>query len=611
MKNQRTFFLCMLACYCVFAFAQEEDVDTTKHDPADYLSNTLPVLYINTVDETPIVDKENYIEGNYYLDANGCDNYASIGSANDPLPLTIKGRGNASWNNPKKPYRLKLNSKAALLGMPKSKHWILMAAYADWLAHGRDYLNYKISEKLGMPYTTRSIPCEVVLNGDYIGMYFLTEQIRIDKDRVNITEQDDLETDPTNITGGWLLEIDNYSEDCQIRLIDTKRPDRVMKITYHSPEILSDEQLNYLTTFINNVNESINTDDKTSREWEKYVDIDALARYYMLLEAIDDQEGFSGSCWFSKDRGEDTKLVWGPFWDSGSSLGNRNLNIDNINYFFEDEPNYAYNHWIGEIVKFPRFQIATRKWWKKYRDEVFPTMQDEVDAYGQLTEAALACDYLRWGDASATQLWYYRKKYVNLLTNKLDFLKSKWDVPSDDLNWTTYYSEENLELPQGVNAYLVDAIDDDGIDITPIEYIPANVGVLLSGISDFEEINTSPYNGDTKRINSILVGSTEPQVVEDGYVLHRNQFVLSPANTPIEAHRCYIPITSDDNTPTIIEIHENSVPTAINGILNDKTVKAVRYYNVAGIMSETPFQGINIVVKEMSDGTFVTSKITK
>ncbi|MBR5029946.1 MAG: hypothetical protein IKT03_06075, partial [Muribaculaceae bacterium] len=78
-------------------------IEEAKHDPADYLSNTLPVLYINTVDETPILDKETYIQGSYYLDANGCGNYESIGSEEAPLALQIKGRGNSSWTHPKKP----------------------------------------------------------------------------------------------------------------------------------------------------------------------------------------------------------------------------------------------------------------------------------------------------------------------------------------------------------------------------------------------------------------------------------------------------------------------------------------------------------------------------
>lgn len=554
MNLLKIIFPCLLLCSWNLMYADEE-VDTVTHYPSVYLSNTLPVLYINTVDETPITSKEVYVEGYYYLDANGCGDYESVGSADAPLPLLIKGRGNATWRFPKKPYRLKLDSKASLLGMPKNKHWVLLAAYSDWLAHGRNYLAFKLSEKMEMPYTTRCVPCEVVLNGDYIGMYFLTEHIRIDKNRVNIKEQEDGEIDSTMVTGGWLLEIDNYNDENQIRFIDPKKPAKNMRVTYHSPEDLSGVQVNYLTELINNVNVSVNTDDKSSREWEKYIDIDALARFYMVSEALDNLEAFSGSSWFYKDRGENSKLIWGPVWDAGSTLGNRNQDSNTTNFIYKDEVSYAYNHWIEEIAKFPRFQIAIKKWWKKYSEDVYPTMQAEVDAYGELTEAALAADYLRWGDNSATQLSYYRRKYMRMLSNKRDFLVSKWDVPDDSIKWVTYYGETDYALPKGVQAYVVNAINNEGVVISSVCYIPANVGVLLFGTNNFDELTATPYEGEAIDANSILVGSVDAQVVNDGYVLHNNRFVLAPADTPIEAHQCYIPVTSDDSTPTLIEIN--------------------------------------------------------
>ena len=564
-----------------YVFADEGN-DTTKHNPAEYLSNTLPVLYINTDDEEPITSRTNYVDGEYYLDANGCAGYESIGTDENPLPLEIKGRGNSTWHFPKKPYRLKLDTKMPLLGMPKSRHWILLSGYHEWLAgHGKNYLCMKISEKLGMPYTTRCVPCEVVLNGDYIGLYFLTEQIRVAKERVNITEQDDGETDPALITGGWLLELDNYNDKCQIRFRDigTGKP---MRVTYHSPEELSGEQKTYLTELINNVNESVNSTNYESRRWEEYIDIDALARFYVLLEVIDDQEGFSGSCWFSKERGENTKLVWGPYWDSGSALGNRNI-TGVPDFFYNDQENSKRNCWISNIVNFPRFQIACRKWWKKYRDEVFPTMQQEVDDFGLLTEQALACDYLRWGDESATNPERYRRNFMIALQNKRDFLISKWDVPAYEINWATYYSDVDLSLPQGVQAFLVNDVTGAYLDISPIDYIPAKVGVLLYGISEMEDFTPTPYCGMPQKVFSKLIGSIEPQTVADGFVMHDNRFVLAPAGTPIEPHRCYIPATSDYSTPTIVNI-EPHITADVNcdGYITSYDVVAIYNYLLNG-----------------------------
>ena len=430
MAKKNFHLICLLLCVCTFTqlHAQDEQTDSVKHDPAEYLSNTLPVLYINTVDETPIVDKENYIEGSYYLDANGCGDYSSVGSVEEPLALQIKGRGNTSWTRPKKPYRLKLDKKAALLGMPKSKHWVLLAAYGDGLAHGRDYLSFKISEKMGMPFTPGCIPIEVVLNGDYIGMYFLSQHIRVDTDRVNITEQDNGETDPQAITGGWLLEIDNYVEENQIRLIDQTVNNSALRVTYHSPDSLSQEQLTYLTDLVHNVHNSVCNIDRTSTEWEQYIDIDSLARYYVIQEAIDNVYAFSGSSWFYKDRGEDTKLIWGPLWDNSSALTNRNDYPEQIDYLYNIS---VRNHWIAQIAQFPNFQKAIRPWWKKYRDEIFPTMQAEVDAYEQLVSGALASDYLRWGDSGSHNPHKKLERFMRLLTNKYNFLCSRWNDPEE------------------------------------------------------------------------------------------------------------------------------------------------------------------------------------
>ncbi len=579
-KNVLDLILCMLVFTWPQLQAQEEQDDTTKHNPAEYLSNTLPVLYINTVDETPIVDRENYIDGDYYLDANGCGDYQSVGSAENPLPLVIRGRGNATWQNPKKPYRLKLESKASLLGMPKSKHWILLSAYADWMAHGRTYFYFNISDKMGMPYTPGCVPCEVVLNGDYIGMYFLTEQIRIAKERVNITEQAEEETDPDLITGGWLLEIDNYQEANQLRFIDPKKPKGMMKVTYHNPEVVSAEQLSYITNLINNVNEWVNTDDKTSREWEEYIDIDALARYYVVEEVVDDLEGFSGSSWFYKDNG-DCKLTWGPVWDAGSTMGSRNSNYLGTNFIYENEPSYACNHWIAEIAKFPRFQIAIRKWWKKYKEEVFPTMQGVVNDFGVLTSQALASDYRRWGDKSATALDYYRKRYVKYLTNKRDFLALKWDTIPVNNKWTTYYSDINLALPQGIKAFIVNGIENDKIMASEIGYIPSHVGVLLYGDSAQECVPTSPYYGETQEFFSLLQGCAETQEITDGYILFNDGFVLVPNETLVQAHHCYLPIESDATSPTIINIHMETIPVFgdVNGDGHVTSVDVAALYN--------------------------------
>ena len=179
-------------------------------------SGTLPVMYINTKNKQD-VSREQAIDATLYITAGG--KYAALASASAPLPLTIKGRGNWTWTGfDKKPYKIVFaqGQGQKLLGMHKSKHWALLAGADDYLGFLKNTAGYSLSEHIGLPFTPHQVPVELVLNGDYKGLYFVTETIRIDNDRVNIHEQDDGETKSELITGGWLVEIDNYWQDGNI-----------------------------------------------------------------------------------------------------------------------------------------------------------------------------------------------------------------------------------------------------------------------------------------------------------------------------------------------------------------------------------------------------------
>ena len=52
------------------------------------------------------------------------------------------------------------------------------------------------------------------------------------------------------------------------------------------------------------------------------------------------------------------------------------------------------------------------------------------------------------------------------------------------------------------------------------------------------------------------------------------------------------------------------ISTGINDVYG-KPVKSVKYVNIAGIESDKPFDGVNIVVTTFTDGTKATSKVIK
>ena len=390
----------------------------TNGKPASPASGTLPVMYINTENNVPITSKDEYVEATCYVNPMGVEGCPESGTEEAPLTLSIKGRGNWTWLGfDKKPYRLKLTAKAPMLGMKKSKHFVLMAGADDNLGFMRNPLGYELSRRMHVAWTPDCRPVEVVLNGDYIGLYFLTENIRVDADRVNVIEQDDLATQ--DVTGGWLVEVDNYNTDPHINVTTPdKRQD--IWITYKSPKVLSKEQEAYLQQQFDAIRDAVYDTDKTSTKWEEFIDIYAMARIYVVRELMQDEEGFHGSFYLHKERGTDTRWVTGPVWDFGNAYGNSNRHK-----FIWQEPRFEC-FFIDQIYKFPRFVEAVKNVFGDfYRDE-YPTINSFIDNLANTITAAAASDKNRWpnyGNAdiagNATTLKYYLK-------DKVEWLVQQW-----------------------------------------------------------------------------------------------------------------------------------------------------------------------------------------
>ena len=434
--NRIFLFTSLLILTLPFISCHEEPIipDPTPEPPSpvdtfiiDTLcSGTLPVVYINTENSCAIDSKEDYVNAEWWLDNLGDMRFVSIGSKNRPLGMQIKGHGNSTWTNlDKKPYRLKFYEKHEVLGMPSSRHWVLLANAEYWMGQLNDALPFEIGRRMGMSWNPHMQPVEVVLNGDYIGLYFLTEKVRVAKSRVNVTEQRDYATDPAEVTGGWLLEIENYVQANNI--IFNEGNGQPFWVTVHSPEQLSNEQLNYITNFLLETDSAIYVTDKDSRLWEQYIDIDSLAIYYIVQEVIDNPEAFSGSCYIHKQRGKDTKLVFGPLWDCGSSFYRWSDTYEFNQFIYENIPSFCKSRWIGEIVKFPHFQERVRYHWKRFYEQVYPKMDSFMDQFVAKIEAAGNADHVRWpqypSDNIIERINAFGKPSFH---KKVEWLNSQW-----------------------------------------------------------------------------------------------------------------------------------------------------------------------------------------
>lgn len=335
------------------------------------ISQQLPVVYVTTT--APIESKDVYVTGTIYIDPL-TTGYEALGTAQTPITAQFKGRGNWTWTGfDKKPYRIKMDVKQKVLGMPSNKHWCLMAAADDNLGFLRMPLGHMISEAIGLRWTPRLVPVELVLNNKYVGLYFMTEHVRVGSKRVNIEEQVEGETQADLITGGWLVEIDNYPTENNITF--TEGNGQAIMVSLKEPEIISAEQRNYIVNQMLELNTALY--EKTPQHIERILDMKEAAKYYLVQEIMGDCESYHGSCYLYKDRdslGMVDKWKFGPVWDFGNSYRSYHHN----GWIYE-RPQFA-QYWIGQLATWPSFQKElSEQWWIYYH-----TKKDEVRA--QLVE---------------------------------------------------------------------------------------------------------------------------------------------------------------------------------------------------------------------------------
>ena len=411
--------------WCMLALTLNMTITFNANARVLVASGTLPVLHIDTSGGKAITSKENYIAASMYVEipAGAIENVGSdaalwaMGSTDDPVMMKIRGRGNWTWTGfEKKPYKVKFSTPMSVLGMAENRHWALLSHPDDGTGFLRNALAFEMGRMIGLPFTPHQQPVELVLNGEYVGVYVVTETVRVDPGRVEIDGQEDGETDEEKVKGGWLVEIDNYEDVNQISFDVTGLPIDEFRITWHTPEMLSSVQYDYLYGQFSDILNCVYTPDKSSQQWEDYLDIDMLARYYVVAEIIDHVEAFFGSTFLYK-ASADGKWMTGPLWDIGHGLNGWH----DKNKFIYEGLSWG-NNLLTEICKFPRFQERVKQIYAQFMREHSEEIFDFVDSYCAMMNDAYHANYLRWnyyGDISGSQ---YAESAKQTLRSKIAFL---------------------------------------------------------------------------------------------------------------------------------------------------------------------------------------------
>lgn len=309
------------------------------------------------------------IEGTFTVNIDGVDYSAGV-----------RLRGNTTQEFPKKPYAIKLDKKAEILGMPKHKRWVLLANWLDRTMLRNDLALYLANQTDS--WAPHGTPVEVVLNGVHVGNYWLGEQIKIDENRVNIADYgwNDLLAEVSSPTDqdiadklGFLLECDMDVDESEI-YFKTSSPVPFyvyVKDPSDAADIGDSKNITPAFTYIKNYFSTVGTALNNS-DWatvQSMLDYKSWADHWIFTEVTENQESkHPKSFYMHKDA--EGKLCAGPAWDYdwGSFIAMSNI----TNSVFEQSSNAGrikdgftskYTMWYTYLFNDPVFvKIVKERW---------------------------------------------------------------------------------------------------------------------------------------------------------------------------------------------------------------------------------------------------------
>ena len=339
----------------------------------------LPILYIDTNSGQEIASKTVWEGATYRLD--GGLNHEDI----PQTALQVKGRGNSSWSTflKKRSYNMKLEERTEMCGMPEHKRWCLISNYRD-----KTLLRNQVAMELGrvtqLEWVPRGVQVELVKNGTHRGVYLLSEQIRIDENRVNINEMHKEDVSGEAITGGYVLEVDRYGDSDThsftsnymtgtLYEADNKS---LVHVKIPSIEDGNAEQFSYIENHFRKAEEAIcNNGGDWTEALSTYIDLGSIVDQWLIYEITATPEPARGpySFYMYKKQG-DTKFYGGPLWD-----------FDFMSFIRTTQNQWVNKTagWIPFLWECPEFKATVKAHWDMYKADFYDIQSRYIDEQEQ------------------------------------------------------------------------------------------------------------------------------------------------------------------------------------------------------------------------------------
>lgn len=360
-----------------------------------------------------------------HIESGKIDVIESDGTISYSGELTLRGRGNSTFRKfTKKPYNIKLESAAGILSMEPDKDFSLLANSWDY-SYMNNMLAFDMGEKAGFNYVPQTEYADVWINGDYWGIYLVTETCEVDKDRIDITDLEEenkrvnpeidvtkaesfdygdkrgvyLDELPADITGGYLIERDYRLDSEYINRNFTtsyfETEDYQTCLNIKSPEYAAKEEVDYISSLVNEMEQAFVSADGYSDQGKyylDYIDLDSWVKWYMIGEIAHDLDKGATNTYIYKDRDSiDSKFYAGPIWDYDCRFGGT------YQHATSSRLSKLPNGWNEYLYDKTEFYEEVKKNWNIFFEEYLRVEAPEnIDKWQELIRKSVEMDNVRW-----------------------------------------------------------------------------------------------------------------------------------------------------------------------------------------------------------------------
>lgn len=369
----------------------------------------------------------------------------------DSLPR-ISERGNSTFSAWKRSYTISLDKEYPLCGIEAGKKWNLLGMFYE---HDKMHskIIYDMGQYLNLEYSPDSTWVDLYCNGQYKGLFLLTEAITVGEGRVDIYDLEkenkkanvDIDFDallpiregnisyydienPVDISGGFLIEKE---------IVDELKPEEAYFTTnlcnytfvVREPKHASKEQVLYIADFVQKIEDSfVNGTD----EYKNYIDMDSFAKQFLIDKIVLEADEMQMSTFFYKEKGEDI-LKSGPIWDYDRSMGEI---YPQYTTEIEDKPG-AMNEWYLTLYEEEEFYQILRSNFAKLLPYMEELLNYKIDEYASILQESVYIDmnilkqYANDETRSYSEYDNYVRYLKYYLVNRLNYLIELWGIPHE------------------------------------------------------------------------------------------------------------------------------------------------------------------------------------